>query len=114
MAANVLAYWQTAQRTGAEVVVVPNDCHGQLDTTALAELMDERVKLIGVSHVPPAEAWSTRLRKSAASPATPGVLFLLDATQSVGQFPVDVDAIGCDLRESTGVPALRIVNIPAE
>jgi selenocysteine lyase/cysteine desulfurase len=48
---NVLAYWQAARRAGAEVVVVPNDCHGQLDT-ALAGLVDERVKLIGVSHVP--------------------------------------------------------------
>jgi selenocysteine lyase/cysteine desulfurase len=39
---NVLAYLQVAQRTGAEVVVVPNDAHGQLDTVALAELVDER------------------------------------------------------------------------
>jgi selenocysteine lyase/cysteine desulfurase len=27
----VLAYWQVASRTGAEVSVVPNDEHGQLD-----------------------------------------------------------------------------------
>jgi selenocysteine lyase/cysteine desulfurase len=49
---NVLAYLQTARRTGAELVVVPNDGYGQLDVTALAELADPRTRVIGVSHVP--------------------------------------------------------------
>ena len=39
---NVLAYLQAAGRVGAEVVVVPNDAHGQLDVAALAALADER------------------------------------------------------------------------
>ena len=35
---NVLAYLQVSQRTGAEVVVVPDDDTGQIDTDALAGL----------------------------------------------------------------------------
>jgi selenocysteine lyase/cysteine desulfurase len=104
---NVLAYWQVARRTGAEVVVVPNDRHGQLDTTALAGLVDERVKLIGVSHVPSSGGLVNPAAEIGRLARDAGVLFLLDATQSVGQFPVDVDAIGCDLLTATGRKFLR-------
>src|ERR1700727_714097 len=104
---NVLAYWQAARRAGAEVVVVPNDGHGQLDTTALAGLVDERVKLIGVSHVPTSGGLVNPAAELGRIARDAGVLFLLDATQSVGQFPVDVDAIGCDLLTGTGRKFLR-------
>src|SRR6202020_772733 len=104
---NVLAYWQAARRAGAEVVVVPNDGYGQLDTTALAGLVDERVKLIGVSHVPTSGGLVNPAAEIGRIAGEAGVLFLLDATQSVGQFPVDVDAIGCDLLTGTGRKFLR-------
>jgi selenocysteine lyase/cysteine desulfurase len=104
---NVLAYWQAARRAGAEVVVVPNDGHGQLDTVALAGLVDERVKLIGVSHVPTSGGLVNPAAEIGRIARDAGVLFLLDATQSVGQFPVDVDAIGCDLLTGTGRKFLR-------
>jgi selenocysteine lyase/cysteine desulfurase len=84
---NVLAYLQVAQRTGAEVVVVPNDEHGQLNTSVLAELVDERTKLIGVSQVPTSGGLVNPAPEIGRIARAAGVLFLLDATQSVGQFP---------------------------
>ena len=104
---NVLAYFQVARRTGAEVVVVPNDEHGQLDTTALAELVDERTKLIGVSHIPTSGGLVNPAAEIGRIARKADVLFLLDATQSVGQFPVNVEAIGCDLLSGTGRKFLR-------
>lgn len=104
---NVLAYLQIAQRSGAEVVVVPNDEYGQIDIAALARLVDERTRLIGLSQVPTSGGLVNPAAEVGRIAREAGVLFLLDATQSVGQFPVDVETIGCDLLTSTGRKFLR-------
>jgi selenocysteine lyase/cysteine desulfurase len=104
---NVLAYWKAASRAGAEVVVVPNDEHGQLDVAALAGMADERTKLIGVSHVPTSGGLVQPAAEIGRIARGCGALFLLDATQSAGQFPVNVDAIGCDMVTGTGRKFLR-------
>ncbi|MGW3936743.1 aminotransferase class V-fold PLP-dependent enzyme [Streptomyces phaeochromogenes] len=104
---NVLAYLQIARRTGAEVVVVPNDESGQLDTSALAELIDDRSRLVGVSHVPTSGGLVNPAAEIGRVCRAAGVPFLLDATQSVGQFPVDVAELGCDMLTATGRKFLR-------
>jgi selenocysteine lyase/cysteine desulfurase len=104
---NVLAYWQAARRTGAEVIVVPNDEYGQLDVAALERLAGERTKLIGVSHVPTSGGLVQPAAQIGRIARACGALYLLDATQSAGQFPVDVGAVGCDMLTGTGRKFLR-------
>ncbi len=106
-ASNLLTYLQAAQRFGVGVVVVPDDPTGQLDTGALAALIDERTRLVGVSHVPTSGGLVNPAAEIGRITRAAGVPFLLDATQSVGQFPVDVAEIGCDLLTGTGRKFLR-------
>jgi selenocysteine lyase/cysteine desulfurase len=104
---NVLAYLQIAARTGAEVVVVPDDETGQIDLDALAGLVDERTKLIGLTWVPTAGGLVNPAGEVGRIARDADALFLLDATQVVGQFPIDVAALGCDMLTGTGRKFLR-------
>lgn len=103
----VLAYLQVAQRTGAEIVVVPDDESGQIDVTALADLIDARTKLIGLTWVPTAGGQVNPAAEVGRLARAADVLYLVDATQAVGQFPIDVSTVGCDLLTGTGRKFLR-------
>jgi cysteine desulfurase / selenocysteine lyase len=106
-ASNWIALRQVADRTGASIEVVPDDEHGQFDTDALARLIDDRVKLVSLVHVPTQSGLVNPAAEVGRVTRAAGIPFLLDACQSVGQMPVDVQAIGCDILSATGRKFLR-------
>ncbi len=106
-ASNVISYYQVARRTGAVVEVVPNDESGQLSVDALRSMIDDRVKLIALSHIPTNGGLVQPVEEIGNVAREAGVLYLLDACQSVGQLPVDVNAIGCDMLSATSRKFLR-------
>lgn len=106
-ASNAIALLHVAQRTGAQVEVLDDDEHGQLDIADLARRLDHSVKLVAVTHVPTHGGLVNPAAEVGKLTRAAGVPFLLDACQSVGQLPINVAEIGCDLLSATGRKFLR-------
>jgi selenocysteine lyase/cysteine desulfurase len=104
---NVIAFLQVAQRTGARVEYVPNDEHGQVSLDALREAIDERVKLIAITHVPSNGGLVNPVEEIGAIARAAGITYLVDGCQALGQLPIDVERIGCDMFSATGLLYVR-------
>jgi selenocysteine lyase/cysteine desulfurase len=51
-ASNYIAFLQISKKTGAVVDVVPSEATGEISLSALEAMIDDRVKLIAITHVP--------------------------------------------------------------
>lgn len=92
------------------VEVVENDESGQLSVSDLRTRLHDGegpAKLVAITHVPTQGGLFIPAVEVGAATWEAGVTYLLDACQSVGQFPVDVEEIGCDFLSATGRKYLR-------
>jgi cysteine desulfurase/selenocysteine lyase len=107
-AANAITFLQLQRRTGCELVLVEDDEHGQLDVVAMArEIAHPRTRIVSVVHVPTQGGLVNPVADVGALCRAAGVTFVVDACQAVGQLPVDVGAIGCDVLAGAGRKFLR-------
>ncbi|GAB3794559.1 aminotransferase class V-fold PLP-dependent enzyme [Spirosoma humi] len=105
---NQLAFLSLQKRFGVKVVRAANDPATGVSVADMAEKIKSlQPRLVAVTHVPtnsglvqPVEAIGQLCREY-------DVLYLVDACQSVGQLPVDVQAIQCDFLTATCRKFLR-------
>ncbi len=106
-ASNYIAHLQIARRTGAVIDIIPQDSTGVLDIAALEHMIDDRVKLIAVTHVPTHCGLVNPARAIGRLARAHGIPYLLDACQSVGQMQIDVNDLNVDFLSATSRKFLR-------
>jgi cysteine desulfurase/selenocysteine lyase len=102
-----LAFLHLSRQHGFHLEVLPVDVDGLVDTEVLRDRIDERVKLIAMTHVPMHDGLIYPVAAIGRVAREFGVPYLVDASQSIGQLPVDVREIGCDMLVGCGRKFLR-------
>ena len=89
-------YDELATRLGARIVVVPSEDGITIDTQRVLDAIDDRTRLVAISHVLFRSAFIMDAPAICARAREVGALVSLDAFHSVGVMPVDVKALGVD------------------
>lgn len=99
-----LVPWQLlAERTGARLAYVPvTGDEAELDLSRLDALLASRVRLFAMVHISNSMGTVNPVAELCARARKRGIVTLVDAAQSAGHMPLDVQAIGCDFLAFSG------------
>jgi len=100
--ANIVPWQLVCEQTGAELVVAPINDKGEVELSALLDLIDDRVFLIGIAHVANALGTVCPIEKVIEHARQRGIPVLVDGAQGVPHLDVDVQALGCDFYVFSG------------
>jgi cysteine desulfurase / selenocysteine lyase len=98
-----LVPWQLlAERTGAQLRFVPVRDDGTLALDLLPSLLTPEVKLFAFTHISNSLGTINPVAKLCEKAHAVGALTLVDAAQSAGHLPINVQELGCDFLAFSG------------
>ncbi|HEY3900667.1 MAG TPA: cysteine desulfurase [Chthoniobacter sp.] len=98
-----LVPWQLlAERTGARLRFVPVQEDGTLELGALDRVLTPEVKLFAFTHISNSLGTINPVIDLCNAARSVGAVTLVDAAQSGGHLPLDVQALGCDFLAFSG------------
>jgi cysteine desulfurase/selenocysteine lyase len=102
---NLVPWQQVAKATGATLRYVPvlgADGEGGLDLAALDTLLTPEVKVFAFTHISNTLGTINPAAELCRRARAVGALTVIDAAQSIGHEPLDVQALGCDFLAFSG------------
>ena len=99
---NIVPWQMAAQQCGAELVYAPLDHDYQIDLTALADLMDERVEIVSITGMSNVLGSIAPMPEVARLAHAVGATLIVDGAQLVPHAPVSVSDLGADFLAFSG------------
>ena len=99
---NIVPWQIVAGITGASVRFAPVTATGELDLDALRDMLSERTRIVGVTHVSNVLGTINPVAEVTRLAHEQGALVVVDGSQAVPHMPVDIPGIGCDFYAFTG------------
>ncbi len=100
--ANIVPWQLLCAQTGSVLRVAPIHDDGSLQVDGLLALLNERTRMVGLAHVSNVLGTINPIARIAVETRARGIPLLVDGSQAVPHFPVDVSALGCDFYVFTG------------
>ena len=100
---NIVPWQLLAERTGAKLVYLPiTGDIGLLDLNQLDQWLTKEVKLLAMTHISNSLGTINPVAELCARARSLGITTLVDAAQSAGHRPIDVQEFGCDFLVFSG------------
>lgn len=99
---NLIPWQQLAARKGAKLKVLPITACGELDMPSLERMLSPRVKLLALTHISNSLGTINPIKEIISLAHGLDIPVLIDAAQSVGSYPIDVQDLDCDFLVFSG------------
>lgn len=100
---NIVPWQLLAERVGAQILYVPvTGDEGKLDLPRLSEWLTPEVKIFAFTHISNTLGTTNPAAELCARARELGIVTLIDAAQSAGHAPLDVQELGCDFLAFSG------------
>jgi cysteine desulfurase/selenocysteine lyase len=99
---NIVPWYLAARRAGARIEWIAVDDDGRIDLDSFREILSERPKGVGITHVSNVLGTLNPVAEMVAEARAAGAMTLIDGAQATPRVRVDVNAIGADFYAFTG------------
>jgi cysteine desulfurase/selenocysteine lyase len=93
---NIVPWQLLAERTGAELRIIPANERGELELDGLAKILDSRTRLVAVNHISNTLGSINPIEEIIAKAHACGAAVLIDGAQALPHLKVDVQALDVD------------------